>query len=89
MELNGISAKINKKELVNSINNSFTNRQKVDIAKGMSDFHGAIDMDYIESLLVMAAKTRLKSIKKDIALYNRNRDYFKALKTIVSIKTAE
>ena len=55
----------------------------------MSDFHGAIDMDYIESLLVMAAKTRLKSIKKDRALYNRNRDYFKALKTIVSIKTAE
>lgn len=89
MELNGISAKINKKELVKSINNSFTNRQKVDIAKEMSDFHGAIDMDYIESLLVMAAKTRLKSIKKDRALYNRNRDYFKALKTVVSIKTAE
>jgi hypothetical protein len=56
----------------------------------MSEYYGkTIDMSYIEDLLVEAAKTRLKSIKKDKALYHRNRQYFNALKAITKIKSAE
>ena len=56
----------------------------------MAKYYGnTIDMSYIEDLLVEAAKTRLKSIKKDKALYHRNRQYFNALKAITKIKSAE
>lgn len=81
---------IERKYLTKSLGLNLTNSQKVKTAIEMSEYYGnTIDMSYIEDLLVEAAKTRLKSIKKDKALYHRNRQYFNALKAITKIKTAE
>jgi L-serine deaminase len=92
MKLNlndGISITMSNKQLTNALN-SLSNQNKLKIAIGMSEYFGnTIDMSYIEDLLVEAAKTRLKSIKKDKALYHRNRQYFNALKAITKIKSAE
>jgi hypothetical protein len=80
---------MSNKQLTNALN-QLSNKNKLKIAIGMSEYYGkTIDMSYIEDLLVEAAKTRLKSIKKDKALYHRNRHYFNALKTITKIKSAE
>lgn len=77
-------------DLVTALKSStLSNTQKVKLAKEMSDFFGTIDMDYIEKLLVMAADMRLRSIKKNKALYHRNRPYFNALKIIKKVKSAE
>lgn len=76
-------------QLYQSVNQSLNNKQKVRLAKKMSEFLGMTDMGYVEDLLVMAAQLRLKAIKKDRYLYNRNREYFKALRTIVNLKNAE
>lgn len=84
-----ISITMSNKQLTNALN-SLSNQKKLKIAIGMSEYCGnTIDMSYIEDLLVEAAKTRLKSIKKDKALYHRNRPYFNALKAIAKIKSAE
>lgn len=89
MQIKGITATISTKKLSECINENLSNEQKVQLAKQMAEFGKLIDMGYTEALLVMAAKLRLKAIRKDRALYNRNRPYFKALKTIAKIKTAE
>ena len=84
-----ISITMSNKQLTNALN-SLSNQKKLKIAIGMSEYWGnTIDMSYIEDLLIEAAKTRLKSIKKDKALYHRNRQYFNALKAITKIKYAE
>lgn len=84
-----ISITVSNKQLTGALN-SLSNQNKLKIAIGMSEYLGnTIDMSYIEDLLVEAAKTRLKSIKKDKALYHRNIQYFKALKAIAKIKSAE
>lgn len=75
--------------LKNSLNAQMSNKQKVQMAMDMSDFHGAIDMSYIENLLLFAAKQRLKAIKTNKDLYKNNKDYFDALKTIIKVKGAE
>ena len=75
--------------LKNSLNVQMSNKQKVQMAMDMSDFRGAIDMSYIENLLLFAAKQRLKAIKTNKDLYKNNKDYFDALKTIVKVKGAE
>lgn len=84
-----ISITVSNKQLTNALN-SLSNQNKLKIAIGMAEYWGnTIDMSYIEDLLVEAAKTRLKSIKKDKALYHRNRQYFNALKAVAKIKSAE
>jgi hypothetical protein len=84
-----ISITMSNEQLTSALN-QLSNKNKLKIAIGMSEYYGnTIDMSYIEDLLVEAAKTRLKSIKKDKALYHRNRQYFNALKTITKIKSAE
>jgi hypothetical protein len=84
-----ISITVSNKQLTSALN-QLSNKNKLKIAIGMSEYYGnTIDMSYIEDLLVEAAKTRLKSIKKDKALYHRNRQYFNALKAITKIKSAE
>lgn len=84
-----ISITVSNKQLTSALN-QLSNKNKLKIAIGMSEYLGkTIDMSYIEDLLVEAAKTRLKSIKKDKALYHRNIQYFKALKAITKIKSAE
>lgn len=84
-----ISITVSNKQLTSALN-QLSNKNKLKIAIGMSEYWGnTIDMSYIEDLLVEAAKTRLKSIKKDKALYHRNRQYFNALKAITKIKSAE
>ena len=84
-----ISITMSNEQLTSALN-QLPNKNKLKIAIGMSEYYGkTIDMSYIEDLLVEAAKTRLKSIKKDKALYHRNRQYFNALKAITKIKSAE
>jgi HSP20 family molecular chaperone IbpA len=84
-----ISITVSNKQLTSALN-QLSNKNKLKIAIEMAEYYGkTIDMSYIEDLLVEAAKTRLKSIKKDKALYHRNRQYFNALKAITKIKSAE
>jgi len=84
-----ISITVSNEQLASALN-QLSNKNKLKIAIGMSEYYGkTIDMSYIEDLLIEAAKTRLKSIKKDKALYHRNRQYFNALKAITKIKSAE
>jgi hypothetical protein len=85
-----VTLTVERKYLTKSLGLNLTNSQKVKTAIEMAEYYGnTIDMSYIEDLLVEAAKTRLKSIKKDKALYHRNRQYFNALKAITKIKSAE
>lgn len=84
-----VTLTIEREFLAKSLGINLTNSQKVKTAIEMAEYFKAIDMSYIEDLLVEAAKTRLKSIKKNKALYHRNRQYFNALKTIAKIKSAE
>ena len=85
-----VTLTVDRKLIAKSLGLNLTNSQKVKTAMEMSEYWGnTIDMSYIEELLVEAAKTRLKSIKKDKALYHRNRQYFNALKAIAKIKSAE
>jgi HSP20 family molecular chaperone IbpA len=84
-----ISITMSNEQLTSALN-QLSNKNKLKIAIEMAEYYGkTIDMSYIEDLLVEAAKTRLKSIKKDKALYHRNRQYFNALKAITKIKSAE
>lgn len=93
MKLNlneNVTLTVDRKFISKSLGLNLTNSQKVKTAIEMAEYYGkTIDMTYIEDLLVEAAKTRLKSIKKDKALYHRNRQYFNALKAITKIKSAE
>ena len=93
MKLNlneNVTLTVDRKLISKSLGLNLTNSQKVKTAIEMAEYYGkTIDMSYIEDLLVEAAKTRLKSIKKDKALYHRNRQYFNALKAIAKIKSAE
>lgn len=93
MKLNlneNVTLTVERKFIAKSLGLNLTNSQKVKTAIEMAEYFGkTIDMSYIEDLLVEAAKTRLKSIKKDKALYHRNRQYFNALKAIAKIKSAE
>lgn len=85
-----VTLTVERKFIARSLGLNLTNSQKVKTAIEMAEYYGkTIDMSYIEDLLVEAAKTRLKSIKKDKALYHRNRQYFNALKAITKIKSAE
>ena len=85
-----VALTVERKFIAKSLVLNLTNSQKVKTAIEMAEYFGkTIDMSYIEDLLVEAAKTRLKSIKKDKALYHRNRQYFNALKAIAKIKSAE
>ena len=92
MKLEGLTATISFDQFCETAMCDLTNNQKVELAKQCAryDRYGKLtDMSYVEDLLVMAANLRLKAIKKDKALYNRNREYFKALKTIAKVKSAE
>ena len=89
MTLEGLTATITFDQFCGTAMCDLTNKQKVELAKRCAYYGQLTDMSYVEDLLVMAAKLRLKAIKKDKALYNRNRSYFKALKTIAKIKSAE
>ena len=85
-----VTLTVERKFIARSLGLNLTNSQKVKTAIEMAEYYGkTIDMSYIEDLLVEAAKTRLKSIKKDKALYHRNRQYFNAPKTITKIKSAD
>lgn len=85
-----VTLTVERKFIARSLGLNLTNSQKVKTAIEMAEYYGkTIDMSYIEDLLVEAAKTRLKSIKKDKALYHRNRQYFNALKAIAKIKYAD
>lgn len=86
MKINNTSTNITFDQLVECANENLSNKQKVKLAEKMSDYFGMVDMSYIEDLLVMAAKTRLKAIKKDKKLYYNNQQYFKALKIITKVK---
>ena len=89
MKLEGLTTTISFDQFCEAAMCNLTNNQKVELAKRCARYEKLIDMSYVEDLLVMAAKLRLKSIKKDKSLYNRNRPYFKALKTIAKVKCAE
>ena len=89
MKLEGLTVTISFDQFCETAMCDLTNNQKVELAKRCARYGSCIDMSYVEDLLVMAAKLRLKAIKKDKALYNRNRPYFKALKTIAKVKCAE
>lgn len=89
MKLEGLTANITFNQFCGTAMCDLTNKQKVELAKRCACYGKLLDMSYVEDLLVMAAKLRLKAIKKDRALYNRNRPYFKALKTITKVKCAE
>lgn len=89
MKLEGLTATISFDQFCKTAMSDLTNKQKVELAKRCARYGSCIDMDYVEDLLVMAAKLRLRAIKKDKALYNRNRPYFKALKMIAKVKCAE
>ena len=89
MKLEGLTANITFDQFCGTANSDLSNKQKVELAKRCAYFCNLVDMSYVEDLLVMAAKLRLKAIKKDRALYNRNRKYFQALKTVAQIKNAE
>lgn len=85
-----VTLTVEREYVAKSLGINLTSSQKVKTAMEMAEYFGnTIDMSYIEDLLVEAAKTRLKSIKKDKALYQRNKQYFNALKAIVKIKSAE
>lgn len=85
-----VTLTVDRKFISKSLGLNLTNSQKVKTAMEMAEYWcNTIDMSYIEDLLVEAAKTRLKSIKKDKSLYHRNRQYFNALKAITKIKSAE
>lgn len=89
MKLEGLTSTISFDEFCGIATCDLTNKQKVELAKRCACYGTLIDMNYVEDLLVMAAKLRLKAIKKDKALYNRNRSYFNALKMIEKVKCAE
>ena len=89
MKLEGLTTTISFDQFCETAISDLTNKQKVELSKRCARYGSCIDMDYVEDLLVMAAKLRLKAIKKDKSLYNRNRPYFKALKTIAKVKCAE
>lgn len=89
MKLEGLTANITFDQFCAMAMCDLTNSQKVELAKRCAYYGKLTDMSYVEDLLVMAAKLRLKAIKKDKALYYRNHEYFKALKTIAKVKTAE
>lgn len=89
MKLEGLTASITFDQFCGTAMCDLTNKQKVELAKRCAYYGKLTDMSYVEDLLVMAAKMRLKSIKKDKALYYRNRQYFNALKAITRIKYAE
>lgn len=89
MKLEGLTANITFDQFCATAMCDLTNKQKVELAKRCAYYGQLTDMSYVEDLLVMAAKFRLKAIKKDKALYNRNRSYFKALKTIAELKSAD
>lgn len=89
MKLEGLTASITFDQFCGTAMCDLTNKQKVELAKRCACYGKLTDMSYVEDLLVMAAKLRLKSIKKDKALYHRNRQYFNALKAITKIKYAE
>lgn len=86
MKIQNATASVSFNQLVDCINENLSNTQKVILAKKMSQYGDLIDMSYIEDLLVMAAKIRLKSIKKNRVLYNKNRAYFTSLKTITKLR---
>ena len=89
MKLEGLTANITFDQFCGMAMCDLTNKQKVELAKRCAYYGQLLDMSYVEDLLVMAAKLRLNAIKKDRALYNRNRAYFNALKTIAKVKSAE
>ena len=92
MKLEGLTTTISFDQFCETAICDLTNKQKVELSKRCASYdrYGKlIDMSYVEDLLVMAAKLRLKAIKKDKSLYNRNRPYFKALKTIAKVKCAD
>lgn len=91
MKLEGLTASITFDQFCGTAMCDLTNKQKVELAKRCAyySYGQLIDMSYVEDLLVMAAKLRLQSIKKDKALYARNLKYFNALKTIAKLKTTE
>lgn len=86
MKIHNTSTNVSFNQLIDCINENLTNTQKVILAKKMSQYGDLIDMSYIEDLLNMAAKIRLKSIKKNRTLYNKNRAYFTAVKTITKLR---
>lgn len=85
----GIQANVNFVLLREALKDQLSNEQKAKLAISFADFHGAIDMGYLEDVIIRAARVRLKAIKKDKELYKRNKDYFDALKTIVKVKEAQ
>lgn len=86
MKIKNTTSTVTFNQIVECVNDSLTNEQKVKLAKKMSEYGDLIDMSYIEDLLDMAARVRLKSIKKNRVLYNKNRAYFTALKTITKLR---
>lgn len=89
MKLEGGTLNITFDDFCTNAALGLSNKQKVELAKRCAFYGQLTDMSYVEDLLVMAANLRLKAIKKDKSLYNRNRDYFKALKTIAKVKSAD
>jgi hypothetical protein len=89
MKVHNTTTELSLAQITSALNIELSNKQKVKLAKDMSEYCGMIDMSYIEEVLLMAAKTRLKSIKKDKSLYTRNKVYFNALKAITKYKYAE
>jgi len=89
MKVHNTTTELSLAQITSALNIELSNKQKVKLAKDMSEYCGMIDMSYIEEVLLMAAKTRLKSIKKDKSLYTRNKVYFNALKAITKYKCAE
>jgi len=86
MKIQNATAGVSFNQLVDCINENLSNTQKVILAKKMSQYGDLIDMSYIEDLLIMAAKIRLKTIKNNRVLYNKNRAYFSALKIITKLR---
>jgi len=79
---------INNDELADVISENCSEKQKLEIANKMCHWGATYDMGFVEKMLVMYAKIGLKRIKKNSMLYNRNRAYFNALKTIAKLKEA-
>ena len=82
------SSTITVDDLCDAVNENCNEKQKLKIATSFCMFGHSYDMTFVERLLVIYAKICLKRIKKDKALYNRNRPYFNALKAIVKYKEA-
>lgn len=74
-------------DIIRTLAENLTSKQKADIALQLSKVFGCYDMTYIEILLNIAAKKYLLRIKKDKELYTRNRKYFNALKIISKNKS--